>query len=137
LLDNARQVLDNLAADMLADRPDDWQERKADLEDEKQEAAQAEMDAIRNEIANEATWYIIRVCIPAQITNNCQVKLIPHKSLLMRLTSKFDCIRLDLLKTIPTILTSLTNLLLLPGSFKSEVKTKTLHVVFIYAVNPT
>jgi 1,4-alpha-glucan branching enzyme len=59
LLDNARQVLDNLAADVLADCPDDWQERKADLEDEKQEAAQAEMDAIRNEIANEATWYVI------------------------------------------------------------------------------
>jgi hypothetical protein len=38
---------------MLADRPDDWQERKADLGDEKQEAIQAEMDAIRNEIANE------------------------------------------------------------------------------------
>jgi protein tyrosine phosphatase (PTP) superfamily phosphohydrolase (DUF442 family) len=53
LLDNARQVLDNLAADMLADRPDDWQERKADLEDEKQEAAQAEMDAMRAEVAKE------------------------------------------------------------------------------------
>lgn len=38
---------------MLADRPDDWQERKADLEDEKQEAAQAEMDAMRAEVAKE------------------------------------------------------------------------------------
>ena len=34
LLDKARQTLDDLAADMLADRPDDWQERKADLLEE-------------------------------------------------------------------------------------------------------
>jgi hypothetical protein len=54
LLDNARKVLDNLAADMLADRPEDWQERKADLREEYEASLQAEQELMRQNVETAA-----------------------------------------------------------------------------------
>jgi hypothetical protein len=50
LLDNARKVLDNLGADMLEDRPEDWQERKADLREEYEANVQAEQEFMRENV---------------------------------------------------------------------------------------
>jgi hypothetical protein len=50
LLDNARKVLDNLGADMLEDRPEDWQERKADLREEYEASLQAEQELMRKDV---------------------------------------------------------------------------------------
>jgi hypothetical protein len=54
LLDNARKVLDNLGADMLKDRPDDWQERKADLREEYGASVEAEQELMRQNVENAA-----------------------------------------------------------------------------------
>ena len=50
LLDKARKTLDDLAADVLTDRPDDWQEHKADLmERDVESIATAEQDLLEND----------------------------------------------------------------------------------------
>jgi ElaB/YqjD/DUF883 family membrane-anchored ribosome-binding protein len=54
LLDNARKVLDNLAEDMLKDRPEDWQERKADLREEYEASLQAEHELMRQNVETAA-----------------------------------------------------------------------------------
>jgi len=53
LLDKARQVLDDLAADMLEDRPDDWQEHKADMMERYIEAITTAQDLVRGDNAAE------------------------------------------------------------------------------------
>jgi hypothetical protein len=54
LLDNARKVLDNLGADMLKDRPDDWQERKAELREEYEASVEAELELMRQNVETAA-----------------------------------------------------------------------------------